>query len=118
MKRFWRNEEDAFHLSHYFEFISGLESNHSAKEIEARTRDSIAGVHFCDVTRWRPTGGIFNDDDSEIAQKADVIITSLVFDVVAVDQKAFAAVLANVRYVHQSLPTPVVVMFVELSGAI
>ena len=43
------------------------------------------------------TDGIFGAADGEVVPAADVIVASLVFDVVALTKDAFAAAVANVK---------------------
>jgi hypothetical protein len=52
----------------------------------------LQGIYYCDVTG---SDGIFPSDAN--VPPADVIIASLVFDVVALSKETFAAAIQNVR---------------------
>ena len=87
VENFWKQNEGAFNWDHYFRFVGVLELNPDPLEIEQRTRNAIKGVYFCDVTAAEML---------HVQVQADVIIASLVLDVVAITDKMFASCLSNV----------------------
>jgi len=88
VEAFWKDLDGGFRWDHYFNFLGVLELQPNVKEIENRTRQSIRGVYYCDVTDNK----VFHVDDLT----GDLVIASLVFDVVAVTDKMFRSCLANV----------------------
>ena len=64
---------------------------HSSK---ASVNNIFQGIFYCDVTS---ADGIFGASDGKAVPAADVIIASLVFDVVALTKDTFAAAVANVK---------------------
>jgi len=109
VERFKTNAEDAFQWQHYFDFVSDLEPNTPIEDIMHRTRNAIKKIVFCDVTKENLFSTsddevvnycqYFNDKIEEKFNSFDIIIASLVFDVVAVNRKMFKDALENVvRY--------------------
>ena len=88
VQRFVTREEHLFSWDHYFQFSSSIE-NVSPEMIEERTRNAIRGVIFCDVTASK----VFPDLDRVVA---DVMIASLVLDVVALTDAKFKECLTNI----------------------
>lgn len=115
VKRFKNRDQDGYSWNHYFNFLGVLELNKNVDDIAERTRKAIKvsvskplknilidllfqDVIYCDVTRTDVFG-----ESHEAAAEFDVIIASLVFDVVAVSPKAFTKALKNVlQYLKQN----------------
>lgn len=92
VQKFWIGSDDAFGWKHYFNFVGVLELNPEVKTIEERTRNAIKGVYFCDITRSGQEMFMISE-----TQTFDVIIASLVFDVVANSEALFEKSLKNVQ---------------------
>lgn len=95
VEMFWKGDGDegGFDWRPHFEFAGVLELNPDVDAIVERTRGSIKAVYFCDVTAPGPgCSSIFNVP----VPPADVIIASLVLDVVAVSKEAFCRALENI----------------------
>jgi len=80
IEKWWRNEEDAFDWKHYFDFQGVLELCSDTSSIASRVRSSIAGVLPCDLS----TEEVFAELRCP-SSPVDILIASLVFDVVCVD---------------------------------
>ncbi|XP_040572252.1 phenylethanolamine N-methyltransferase [Lepeophtheirus salmonis] len=102
VRGFWRGPDDeysyCFNWNHHFKFNGVLELNPNISDIESRTRNAIRGVYFCDVLNDE---SMFLVEDSKVINqdsriKADVVIASLVLDVVALNHKTFLRALINV----------------------
>ena len=81
--------EDAWDWSPYFDFHSQLETNQDPVSLEQRVRKSITGILECDLA----TDQVF--DKSVFDQQVDIMICSLVFDVVCTDTEQFKLVLTR-----------------------
>ena len=57
----------------------------------------MQNISYCDVTRSDGIFGADEDGEAAVPPPADVIIASLVFDVVALTREAFSAAVANVK---------------------
>ena len=79
--------EDAWDWSPYFDFHSQLETNLEPALLERRVRKSISGILECDLA----TEQVF--DKTVFDQEVDIMICSLVFDVVCTDTEHFKLVL-------------------------
>ena len=79
--------EDAWDWSPYFDFHSQLETNLDPGSLERRVRKSISGILECDLA----TEQVF--DKTVFDQQVDIMICSLVFDVVCTDTEHFKLVL-------------------------
>jgi len=93
VERFRADDDGAHSFPRYFDFVAALEG--TKEDLQLRTRNAIKGIYYCDVTST--TDGIFGAADGEVVPAADVIVASLVFDVVALTKDAFAAAVANVK---------------------
>ena len=79
--------EDAWDWSPYFDFHSELETDQDPDSLEQRVRKSITGILECDLA----TEQVF--DKTVFDQQVDILICSLVFDVVCTDIDQFKVVL-------------------------
>lgn len=79
LEKFWKNEEDVWNWKPYWNFHGVLELNPKVEQIEERTREAIKGIFMCDLTMDQ----VFPNVKGLMA---DVMICSLVFDVVATDE--------------------------------
>ena len=82
-------DEDAWDWRPYFEFHTELERGQEPELLEQRVRKSITGILECDLATeevFRP--GVFD-------RQVDVMICSLVFDVVCTDMDHFKIVLSR-----------------------
>ena len=82
-------DEEAFDWSHYFKFVAQLE-NCTPEEIEERTIKAVKTVSFCDLT------DLDQPFSSDLPQCFDVIIASLVFDVISLNEEELRIALTNV----------------------
>ena len=85
--KFLCNDADAWNWQPYFSFQSSMEEDEDESSIEKRLRRSITGILQCNLaaeTVFEPD--VFN-------KKVDVMICSLVFDVVCTDTEALVTVM-------------------------
>jgi len=81
IQRWLEDDDQAWNWQHYLDFQGVLELTPDTESIASRIRKSIAGVIPCDLA----TEEIFQQEDPRPPAPVDILIASLVFDVVCVD---------------------------------
>jgi len=85
--KFLCNDPDAWNWLPYFEFQATLESDEDPTSIEKRLKRSITGILECNLADEQ----VFAPD--VFRKKVDVMICSLVFDVICIDIKQLESVM-------------------------
>lgn len=82
-------DADAWNWQPYFEFQASLENDEDESSIEKRVRRSITGILECNLA----SDNVFEPD--VFNKKVDIMICSLVFDVVCTEPGALAIVMSR-----------------------
>lgn len=94
--KFLCNDTDAWNWTPYFEFQTTLEENEDTSSIEKRVRKSITGIIECNLA----TEEVF--EEGSFNKKVDVLICSLVYDVVCTDVSSLETVMKrSLRFLNE-----------------
>lgn len=91
VEKWVKDQEGAYNWQHYMDFQGVLELNPDTASIASRVRAAVAGVLPCDLA----TDSVFPQDAPRPPAAADILIASLVFDVVCVDAAQLQVMMAR-----------------------